>query len=1158
MSGNDQENTGDLREGLTAPGEVQYKRFFDDSIAGTFILDHSGRLIACNPVFARVLGFSSVGDALGANVWSFFPTATERQRYLELIHRQGMLKNHTREIVRCDGSPAHVTENVVAEFDGNGTLLRLQGFLTDETKKRRWEDALRQSEERYRSLVDNAPDVVFTLSRSGRIVSLNPVFESLTGFSSKEWIGRGFRDILHPDDWKSALGFFQTVRRGESVRTLELRVRTRGGKEIIGEFIATPLLHRGKLTAVLGIARDITARKEAERALRRSELWLGTIFEASRDGIVVEYEERIVYANRAFATLYGYGAPAELIRKHISIVQAETDNDRMIEFGRKRLKGEPVPTSYEFKGKRRDGVIVDLEASVSTSTIDGKRYIISVIRDIAERKHVQETLRTSEQRYRSLVDTARDVIFTLSMDGKLVSLNPVFEELTGWPRAEWIGQSFARLVHPDDLPLALEKFTASTRSQKETFHLRIVAKSGDILVGEFATTKQKQNGSPPGILGIARDVTERIKVGEELHKAKEAAEAANRAKSEFLANMSHEIRTPMNGIIGMADLALQTGLSNEQREYITMARSSAASLLRLLNDLLDFSKIEARKLEIESIEFPFREAIGQTMKTLGFRADNRGLELTYLLSPEIPDVLVGDPGRLHQILLNLVENAIKFTHQGEVSVHIACDALSHRDVTLHFCVADTGIGIPPEKQRAIFEAFAQADSSTTRRFGGTGLGLAIVSDLVRLMKGRIWVESEPGRGSTFHFTVQLQRASHSPSHTESVPPDFAGLPVLIVEDNPIAARSIEAMLHRMNAHPTVIHNGAAAVQLLQRQANGSQFHLVLLDGQLSGEPGCGLAREMRGSLHCTMPIVVMLSQMRLHESGEWCKDLGVEHYLAKPINEHELQNTLCALFNKRGSRQESPTPRSLLPSGKSLNILLAEDNSVNQRLASIILERQGHTVTVVSTGKEAVAILNGRDFDCVLMDVQMPDMDGLEATSAIRRLEEGTGHHIPIIAMTAHTMQGDRDMCRAAGMDAYLGKPITTEALLNVIQQLGILRDNRPGKDELRGALARFGNNTALRKEVIELYRAGAGEAMGEVREAIALEDGARLERAAHKLKGMLQHFNATRAVELAGLLEQLGRQGLFTDTDRHFTSLAAHMLRLNEGLVALDREDIP
>ncbi len=658
-------------------------------------------------------------------------------------------------------------------------------------------------------------------------------------------------------------------------------------------------------------------------------------------------------------------------------------------------------------------------------------------------------LSLSEQRFRELVESAQVILWRRSVDSSQFSfVNQEAEELLGYRPEQWLtdGNFLFDHVHPDDRELA-ESFCAAAAQDRHSqrFEHRMICADRSVIWLRTSVRLVVGDGKSKELVGVMTDITER-------KRAQEAAESASRAKSEFLASMSHEIRTPMNGVIGMTELVLDTDLTFEQREYLTTAKFSAESLLTIINDILDFSKIEAGKLDLDPVSFQLQESIEETMRSLAFRAHEKGLELLCDIKADVPCYVIGDSVRIRQIIVNLVGNSIKFTERGQVELVVALEAQSDSDLEaqidndelqLHFTVSDTGVGIAPEKQKLIFEAFSQADSSTTRRFGGTGLGLTISSRLVEAMRGKIWVESEPGKGSSFHFTVRLgvdHQATTAP-RTEEMP--LAGIPVLVVDDNFTNRRILTEMFWMWQMKPTEAASAQEALAHLRRASErGNPFALIVTDVHMPEMDGFDLAERIKDTPSLAGVVILMLTSGENRGDIQRCRQMGIAAHLMKPVRRVELRAAISKAMrypSEGGSENDHLLPVSqvalrLAPESLRSRILLAEDNLVNQRLAARILEKAGHSVVIAGNGKEAMAALQRETIDLVLMDVQMPEMDGLEATRAIRSNEVGKNKHIPIIAMTAHAMTGDRDRCLAAGMDSYISKPIRALDLLGLIE----------------------------------------------------------------------------------------------------------------------------
>ena len=797
----------------------------------------------------------------------------------------------------------------------------------------------------------------------------------------------------------------------------------------------------------------MTTAKEAQERSRR----LRELLEAIPDAVVVYgMDGNVLCANHLFVETYGWSQD-ELMGWDIDLVPA----------------GEPKPTPQTMTGtlhgrkaltetKRltKDGRLV--ACRISSSILRGwngaEDAVIEIHRDISELKHARQELRQlrqeleelvalrtcelheSEARYRLLLDSSPDPIAVYDDRGKITYLNPAFEQTFGWTLAELAGQGID-FVPAHEAEITRQAVIRTLEGENVLLETQRLTKAGRLLDIQLKTAIFRDpQGKLAGDIVIYRDISDLKRSQRQLKKAKEAAEAASRAKSAFLANMSHEIRTPMNGVIGMTDLLLATPLDAEQLDFAQTVKTSAAALMHVINDILDFSKIEAGKMELEELDFDLRLTVEDVAAIVAPKAQGKGLEFGYVLEPQVPAWLRGDPGRLRQILINLLNNAIKFTEKGQVDLRVDLEGETDRQAMLRFAISDTGIGIPAERRERLFKSFSQLDASITRRYGGTGLGLAICQRLVKMLGGQIGVESLKPHGSTFWFTVRMVHlVGHRPPAPEETA-DLNGVKVLVVEDNPVNLQLLHQDLHACGCVCQSAANADQAMVMLRKLAAGRPaFDLAIIDNILPDMDGEKLGRRIKNVSALAKIPLIMLTACGQPGNGARMREAGFAAYLTKPIKRSQLIQALKEVLGRTSAKspgQWAPlvTRHTVMESAKgNWSILLAEDNAINCKLALNLLNKFGCQAKAVGNGRDVLRALAAEPFDLILMDVQMPEMDGFEATAAIRRDESVKGGHVPIIALTAHALKGDRERCIQQGMDDYLTKPIDPRRLYEVI-----------------------------------------------------------------------------------------------------------------------------
>jgi two-component system sensor histidine kinase/response regulator len=799
----------------------------------------------------------------------------------------------------------------------------------------------------------------------------------------------------------------------------------------------------------------------------------------------------------------------------------------------------------------------------------------------------------------NIISSMIDSLMIVNDKGAISKVNEATLDLLGYKEHELLGRPLGMIMSggPDDAAEVKGRIEALAVSNVERTY---VAKDGQKIAMLFSSSPMLDEGGKfEGLVCVAQDITQRKLAEKEIERAKDAAELANKklietnrnleeatiyakemaaqaesanaAKSEFLAMMSHEIRTPLNGILGFSQLLLEDkALNPEQRDFVNTIFSSGTALLGVINDVLDFSKIEAGKMELECIDFDLQNVVEGIGDVLGQRAAEKGLELTCHVDPQAPTRLRGDPGRLRQMLLNLAGNAVKFTDRGEVTVEATLVEETAEQATIRFEVKDTGIGIPEDRQAVIFDRFTQVDGSTTRKYGGTGLGLAIVKRFVEMMGGVIGLDSGENKGSTFHFTlgfpIQKSPAFEIPAAGTV---DVRSLPVLVVDDNPTSRQLLSEMVTGWGMCPTLAAGGEEALGLMeQAKRDGGKFELAIIDARMPEMDGFALVQEIngRGDLH--HPTTIMLTSAGRVGDGARCRELGISGYLMKPAKKRDLWDAITiALGNPpaNGKELELITQHSLRENRRSLRVLVAEDSPVNLKLVTRLLEKRGHVVESTANGRGVLRALEKGQFDLVLMDVQMPEMDGLEATAAIRGREKESGRHTPIVAMTAHAMKGDRERCLDAGMDAYVSKPVRAGELFETVERVtptsvkhgekGAVGDDRQEILDWEAAFKHFEGDVELMKEIAQMFLEESPLLMNKMKDALGRGDCDALERAAHTVKGSVGNFAAKRAFQAAQRVEEIGRERTMAEAEGAYRELETELKKLRPALASLGRE---
>ena len=1176
----------------------QMQLLLDSTGQGVYGLDTDGKCTFVNRATCEMIGYQQE-EVLGRNMHELvhhhkpdgspYP-AEECPVYQAIRNGKGCCSDE--EILwRRDGVaiPVEYSSFPVAEA---GKIKGAVVTVSDISERKRVNEALLSSERLFRSIFENNQIGISFFDVEGHAVFTNRAFQELLGYNEKELSQLDKWDvIIHPDERASgALRYAELVQGKREKDEWEQRFIRPDGRVVAANARFSLIRDAaGKPQYVASLTEDITEGKKAEEKLRDSEQLFRLVFEGTQIGIgVFKIQTGEHLSNRALHEMLGYsGEELSRLEQWDSIVPKE-ERDSYAQRYATLVEGKSEKDEYEQHFIRRDGrmLLGNSRFQLLRDSAGRPQYVVALTEDITERRRASEALTASEQLFRTVFENAQVGIGIYNIQtGEHIS-NRSMHGILGYSQEELSSvEQWDKIIDPDERELGAKRYLEliEGKHDEDEWEQRFIQRDGQIVIanGRFRLVRDP-TGKPRYIFSFNEDITRRKRAEAELVKAKESAEAATKSKSEFLANMSHEIRTPMNAILGMTHLALRTELTPKQRDYLTKTKAAAEALLGIINDILDFSKIEAGKLTMERTEFHLDVVLDNLSNVVSQRAHEKNLEFLVAVQQEMPPILVGDPLRLGQVLINLVNNAVKFTERGEIVVEAKLEEWISDRVKLKFAVRDTGIGMTPEQIARLFQAFSQADTSTTRKYGGTGLGLSISKRLVEMMEGNIWAESEYGHGSTFCFTAWFD--VHSTERRKKVlPPRLAGLRALVVDDNTVASEILANMLRKFSLRADCVSSGNDALRELRKADTQDPYRLVMMDWQMPGLDGLETSRRIRSSSLRNAPKILMITACGREDIGLQTYEMEIEGFLQKPVSPSVLFDTLMSLFGVAAEESQPALTENRerdLALLVGLRVLLAEDNEVNQQVATELLQSEGAKVTVANNGAEAIKLLTEGPqpppFDIVLMDLQMPEMDGFTATKLLRDLQHL--RELPIIAMTAHVMADEVQRCLDVGMNDHVGKPIDPETLFATLARWTQARQRevadvparlRSADDEailpkIEGvdvavALKRIAGNKQLYLHLLNQFAVKQGSAGERISKALESGDRQGAERLAHSLKGAAGNLAMNEIFQAAGDLEQAIREshhGVGNLIKDLISALDRQIRNIQAGLLATSSEE--